>query len=178
MAMNQARRLVSTADHVDLSSGYPVLRVAVACEDDPGWLHERLLLWVIEPNRFVVLTPEGDMYEEMRDTWLIAQVMTGRRHFSMGPANVVAFKDPLEDAEMRHHTTEGRLEGNFISAAELTVTAGPGSFFNRSGESKALRTPGTVARVSHRLRGRRASVRREILSVVTFEDIALDRNPR
>ena len=177
--MNQAPRLVSTADHVDLSSGYPGLRVAVTYEDDPGWLHERLLLWVIEPDRFVVLTPEGDMYEEMRDTWLTAQVMTGRRHFSMGPANVVAFTDSLEDAEMRHHTTEGRLEADRISAAEsLTVTAGPGSFFNRSGELKALGTPGAVARVSHRLRGRRASVRRENLPVVISEDIALDRNPR
>ena len=80
MAMNQAPRLVSTGDHVDLSSGYPGLRVAVTYEDDPGWLHERLLLLVIEPDRFVVLTSDGDdMYEEMRDTLLTAQVMTGRR---------------------------------------------------------------------------------------------------
>ena len=97
--MDRAPRLVNTGDHVDLSSGYPGLRVAVTCEDDPDWLHERLLLWVIEPDRSVVLTPDGDMYEEMRDTWLTAQIMTGRRHFTIGPANVVAFADPLEDAK-------------------------------------------------------------------------------
>ena len=109
--MNQASRLVGTGDHIDLSFGYPGLRVAVTCEDDPGLLHERLLLWVIEPDRLVVLTPDGDMHEEMRDTWLTAPVMTGRRHFPIGHANVVAFTDPLEDAEMLQHVTEGRLEG-------------------------------------------------------------------
>ena len=51
------------------------------------------------------------MYEEMRDTWLAAQVMTGRRHFPVRPANVGAFTDPLEDVEMRQHITEGRFEG-------------------------------------------------------------------
>ena len=163
MAMNQAPRLVSTGDDVDLSSGYPGLRVAVTFEDDPCWLHERLLLWVIEPDRFVVLTLDGDMYEEMRDTWLTAQSMTGRRHFPIGPANVMAVADPLEDAEIHQHITERRLERDRISAA------GPGSYFNWSGELKALSTPGTAARVSHRLRGRRASVRRENLSVVISE---------
>ena len=75
-------------------------------------------------------------------------------------------------------STDGRLEGDRISAAEsLTVTAGPGSYFNCSGELKALGTPG-VARVSHRLRGRRASFRRENFPVVVSEDTALDRNPR
>ena len=66
-----------------------------------------------------------------------------------------------------------------ISAAEHpTVTARPGSCFNCSGELKGFSATGAVARVSHRLRGRRASVRREILPVVTSEDIALDRKPR
>ena len=62
------------------------------------------------------------------------------------------------------------------AAESLPVNAGPASYFNWSGELKALSTPGTVARVSHR--GRRASVRREILHAVTSDDIADDRNPR
>ena len=178
MAVNRVPRLVSTGHHVDLSNGYPGLRGSVTYEDDPGWLHERLLLWVIEPVWFVVLTPDGDTYEEMGDTWLTAQVMAGRRHIPIGPANVVAFT-LLEDAEMLQHITEGRLDGKRISAAEsLTVNAGLDSYFNWSGELKTLSTPGAVARVSHRLRGRRASVEREILPVVTSEDIAIDRSPR
>ena len=78
MAMNRAPRLVNTGDHVILSRGYPGLRVAVTYEDDPGWMHETLMLWVVEPDKFVVLTP-GDMYEEMRETWRSAQIVTGRR---------------------------------------------------------------------------------------------------
>ena len=58
------------------SGGYPGLRVAVTYKDDPGWMHERLMLWEVEPDRFVVLTPDGDMYEEMRETWRSAQIMT------------------------------------------------------------------------------------------------------
>ena len=74
--------------------------------------------------------PDGDIYEAMRDTWLTSQIMTGRRHFPIGPANVVASADPPEDAEMRQHIIEGRLEGDRISAAEsLTVTAGPWLLF-------------------------------------------------
>ena len=46
----------------------------------------------------------------MRDTWLAAQVMTGRRHFPIGPANVLAFTDPLEDVEMLQHITVVPLE--------------------------------------------------------------------
>ena len=52
---------MSTGDHVDLSSGYLGLRVAVTHDYNPCWLHERLLLWAIEPDRFVVLTPDGDI---------------------------------------------------------------------------------------------------------------------
>ena len=67
---------MNTGGHAKLSRGYPGHRLAVTCEDDPGWLHERLALWVIKPDRFVVLTPDGDMYDKMRDSWRAAQIMT------------------------------------------------------------------------------------------------------
>ena len=163
---------MNTGDHVELCGRYPGLRVAVIYEDDPGWTHERLMLWVVEPDRFVVLTPDGDMYEEMRETCRNAQIVTGRRRVPNGPANVVAFGEPMEDAEMLRHITEGRLEGERIYAAEsLTSGAGPTSYFNWSGEAKALSTPGAVARVNHRLRGRRATVREEIFPVVGLGDV-------
>ena len=70
----------------------------------------------------------------------------------------------MEDTEMIRHITEGRLEGGRICATESLATgAGPTSYFSWSGEVKALSTPGTVARVNHRLRGMRATVREEIL---------------
>ena len=64
-------------------------------------MHERLMLWVVEPDRFVVLAPDGDMFEEMRETWRSAQIM-------MGPANVVAFTDPMEETEMTRHRCSRR----------------------------------------------------------------------
>ena len=130
------------------------------------------MLWVVEPDRFVVLTPDGDMYEEVRETWRSAQIMTGRRRFPEGPANVVPFTDPMEDTEMIRHITEGRLEGERICAAEsLTPGAGRCSHFNWSGEVKAPSTPGTVPRVTYRLRGGRAIAREEILPVVGSGDV-------
>ena len=41
--MLRAPRLVNTGGHAELSRGYPGLRLAVTCEDDPGWLHKRLI---------------------------------------------------------------------------------------------------------------------------------------
>ena len=56
-----------------------------------------LMLWVIKPDRFVVLTPDGDMYGEMRDSWRTAQIMTGRQRYPDGPTDFVAFPEPMED---------------------------------------------------------------------------------
>ena len=54
-----------------------------------------------------------------------------------------------------------------LSAAEsLTPGAAPASYSNWTGDVKLLTNPGAVARVSHRLRGRRATVRGETLPVV------------
>ena len=119
--------------------------------------HERLLLWVIEPDRFVVLTPGGDIYEEMRGTRLSAQIRAGRRHFTIGPASVVAYADLWISMGIR-------------SVPSLT----------QSLLGLALLSTGAVKRKPWYpwSCGRRASVRREILPVVTSEDIALDRNPR
>ena len=116
------------------------------------------MLWVIKPDRFVVLTPDGDMHDEMRNSWCTAQTMTGRRRYPGEPTNVVAFADPMEDKEMLPHITEGRFEGERISAKFLTPLQGllPVSTI-------PITTPGAVARVSHRLRGRRATVRKDTL---------------
>ena len=39
----------------------PGLRIAVQYSDDPGWLHERLILWKVAKDRIVVATPDGDV---------------------------------------------------------------------------------------------------------------------
>ena len=79
--MLRAPRLVSAGGHAELFRGYPGLRLAVTYEGDPGWLHEGLMLWVIKPDRFAVLNLDGDMHDNMRNSWRTAQIMTGRRRF-------------------------------------------------------------------------------------------------
>ena len=61
----QHRRTRRTFWKLSWTTGYRRLRLAVTCEDDPECLHERLMLWVIKPHGFVVLTPDGDMHDEM-----------------------------------------------------------------------------------------------------------------
>ena len=102
--------------------------------------------------------------QEMRDSWRTAQIMTGRWRYSDRPTDAVAFAEPIEDRELLRHITNGRLERERISAAEsLTSFAALASHFNLSGDVKPLTTPGAVARVSHRFRGRRATFRQETL---------------
>ena len=84
------------------------MRVAVTCEDDLGWLNERMLLCVIEPDRFVALTLDGDVYEEVRDTWFAAQVVTGRRQ--LGPRMWW----------LLHWKTRGRLEGLYDQCCRVS----------------------------------------------------------
>ena len=68
----------------------------------------------------MVLTPDGDMYDEMRDSWRTAQIMTGRPHYPDRPTDVVR--------ELLRHITDGRLEEEKISAAEsLTPVEAPAS---------------------------------------------------
>ena len=87
------------------------------------------MLWVVESDRSVVLTPDGDMYEEVQETWCSVQIVTGRRRFPNRPVNVVVFAETMEDTEMILHTTEGRVEGVRICATEsLTTGAGPTSY--------------------------------------------------
>ena len=71
-------------------------------------MHERLML-----------TSDGDMYEEMRETWRSAQIVTDRRRFPNGAVNVVAFAEPMEDTEMIRHIIEGRLDGGRICGPRL-----------------------------------------------------------
>ena len=148
--MLRALRLVNTRRNAELSRGYPGPRLAVTYEDDCGWLRERLILWVIKPDKFVVLSPDGDVYDEMRDSWRAAQIMTGRQRCTNGPTDVVAIAEPMENRELIRHITDGRLEGERITAAEsLTPAAAP---------------------ASHRLRGRRATFREETLPLVDTAD--------
>ena len=144
---------------------------AVTYEDDPGRLHERLMLRVIKPDRFVVLTLDGDLYDEMLDSWRTAQIMTGRQRYPDGPTDVVAFcrTDGGQRVAPSHHRWSTR-------GGEDQCCRVPHS---RCGACcEALTTPGVYARVSHRLRGRRATFREETLFLVDTADEVREEDPR
>ena len=70
---------------VPLSAGRrPGSRLIVQYPDlvDPGWAHERLVFWpcagdVNGVSTSIVLTPDGDIYEEADSDWARAEVITG-----------------------------------------------------------------------------------------------------
>ena len=85
---------------LELKTGWPGLRALVAYDGDAGWHHERLLLWSVRRHRWVVLTPDGDMYDEEFADYATALVMTGMTRYPGGAVSVVAFDEALGPAEM------------------------------------------------------------------------------
>ena len=106
--------------------------------------------------------PDGDRHDE--DSWRSAQIMAGRQRCSDGPTDVVAFAKPMVDS---------RVRGSNLLILSLPLRRLP-PYFNWSGVVKSLTTPGAVARVSHRLRGRRATFREETLPFVDKADEVRD----
>eukprot|EP00974_Lingulodinium_polyedra_P000117 10272-Lingulodinium_polyedra.AAC.1 len=51
--------------------------VAVSYADDPGWTHDRVLGYPVEEGRWIVLTADGDEYDERLEDWQSAFDMTG-----------------------------------------------------------------------------------------------------
>ena len=47
-----------------VASAIPGSRLLVYFEDDPGWGHERLVTWPLTSERLLVLTGDGDHYDE------------------------------------------------------------------------------------------------------------------
>ena len=79
----------------------PGARGLVKFEGDPGWSHERLYLWKLEAERWLVYTPDGDLYDEGFDDYESVQLMTGRQRLPAGVGQVVAFSRALERQEMQ-----------------------------------------------------------------------------
>ena len=86
------------------------MRLLVSYGEDPGWHHERLVCYPLgaDRQRAVVLTPDGDMYEESVDDWDSVSVCNWATRYDDAVNQVVAFSTPLSDAEVLRHVKEGR----------------------------------------------------------------------
>ena len=133
------------------------MRLLVSYKSDPGWHHERVVLWMISKTRFVVLTPDGDMYDERLRDYATVMIMTGRLNYPDGVINVVAFEAALENADLADYITQGRLEAERIVKAEGLVSPPlPVSHIDWGGDDIVLAPPSVRARARHRIWGKTA----------------------
>ena len=116
----------NAVDGLTLVSQYrPGLRLIVQYRDDPGWWHERLLLYPVHDRLWVVLTADDDEYAEPVAGWVDVIVMSNRRRYPRGLAgSIVQFSAPLSDAEMEQRIRQGRrLAYTERTAAGITAAA-------------------------------------------------------
>ena len=73
----------------------PGSRGLVTYASDPGWAHERLFLWPVEPEATggnwasFVYTPGGDFYVEQETDYSSSAGLTGRKGYPPGVPQVV-----------------------------------------------------------------------------------------
>ncbi|CAK0800111.1 unnamed protein product, partial [Prorocentrum cordatum] len=102
----------------------PGLRVLVTYSDDPGWTHERVLLWLHSEARtsWQIYTPGNDLYAEDFGDYASLIPMSGRRRYPPGVRNAVASNRGLQAAELVSLIRRGRGEADWL-AGRLDIPA-------------------------------------------------------
>ena len=105
--------------------------------------HERVLLWPIAGGRWVILTPDGDIYDEDAGGDDVAEAV--RLPAGDGRPDGVAgrpykFKQPLPDAALCHNVAEARAYAAEIASAEDLVLPTPVAAVNWEGDPVDLPT--------------------------------------
>ena len=86
----------------------PGSRLVVQFSHAPLW-HERILLWLLEDDWWVVVTPDGDQYPERLAGYVQNYPMSGRdRYPSAVLDSVHAFAEPVERTELLRLIAEAR----------------------------------------------------------------------
>ena len=105
----------------------PGLRLIEQYRDDPGWWHERVLLYPVHERLWVVLTADDDKYAEPVAGGVDVIEMSNRRRYPKGLAgSIVQFSAPFSSAEMERLVMEGRrLACTERTAAGVTTVDDP-----------------------------------------------------
>ena len=75
--------------------------ILVTYADGPGWHHERFLLFRIAPHRWMVMTGDGDMYDEAFEYYSSWMVLNGMADgYPTAVTDVVAFSILPSDDEL------------------------------------------------------------------------------
>ena len=109
--------------------------VAVAFEDDPGYVYERILEWPIGPPArrcWIVLTPGGHEYAEAEADWTECFWLAGRFDDGyppeVGDREMIPFQEPVSDSSMLKIIRRGRAQapatqgGLKLAAAKVPTT--------------------------------------------------------
>ena len=95
------------------------MRLLARFSTDPGWHHERILCWPVSRTRWVILTGDGDLYDEsLKDyaEWMIMSISGGS--YPVGVVDVVAFETVPERSQLYKFIKTGSAEAKRICAAE------------------------------------------------------------
>ena len=109
-AVAERRRLVAAA--------IPGSRLLVYFEDDPGWGHERLVTWPLSSERLLVLTGDGDHYDEAVGDYSYVADISGSTDLPAHVVKSVSFEEALTPADVLGYVTEGRRLAGDVAANE------------------------------------------------------------
>ena len=102
--------LVDANDASRLGPQYrPGTRLLVTFAEDPGYWHERLVLYPASLRSWAIMTPHGDEYVEHEDWWTSVALMTGRVGYPReARGDIIQFESPVEIAELMVAIRRGR----------------------------------------------------------------------
>ena len=93
----------------------PGTRWLVEYPEDPGWAHERFLLWPCAGgaggvSSGIYLTPDGDLYEELDADYSRMETFTESYPAWADELDVRQFDTPVEKPDLEHHMNIARRE--------------------------------------------------------------------
>ena len=156
----QGARKVAFEGDAETISYLPGSRLNVVFEDDPKWIHERLLLWPVGRESWVVKTPDGDVYEEGLEDYKRVYGLPLPGHAVRRSAGTVEFSRGWTKDELTDMVKEGRsLAKAARKERDIVGTSDPLVMVDFGGHALSVPGEGVVEKVTRRLRGKVAPPR-------------------
>ena len=134
--------------------------------EDPGWWHKRLILHHITHGvaaRFVILTPDGDLYDESVADWDHSYIISAKGAYppKTGEGSFVQFEAPAEMKELvGFHREAADYAAEVWTREGLTPLSKVTSAVGWDGRGNLLPVEGKLAAVSRRVMYKRPPVDR------------------
>ena len=89
----------------------PGARIGVRYQDDPNYVHERIIGWPVSDTAWLILTPHDHEYIEDFTDWSAFFLLTGQHRYGghVGDGDeVIAFDDSLTDDALSDFVVRAR----------------------------------------------------------------------